>query len=148
MGLLQYFTDDMVFPYEEGEPGTCDHVSERIRKLRLLDGDEGDWAINRDTIRILKENGLEMNFMEDLTTYVSMMLAKGLRIVDFQGFLGRDGHFYVADPLRMAPIGSMVNQHLLQGVFKSSNRPQRENKPHRAAFVDGLKVDLGVIVPD
>ena len=35
-----------------------------MRKLRILNGDEGDWTMNRDTLRILKENGLEEPFMQ------------------------------------------------------------------------------------
>ena len=37
-----------------------------MRKLRILDGDEGDWTMNRDTLRILKENNLEEPFMQVL----------------------------------------------------------------------------------
>lgn len=146
--LVQYFTDDAAFVYEEGEVGTDDYVLEKMRKLRILYGDEGDWVMNRDTIRVLKENKLEKQFMEDLTAYANWLLLKNVRIVDFQGVLGKDGHFYVADPLDIQPIETKVNRHLLEGVFMNSTNPKRENKPRRAAFVDELGIELGVVVPD
>jgi len=146
--LLQYFDRDSCFLFEEGEPGTEDHYLEPMRKLKLLANDEGDWAMNRDTIRIVQENHLESAFMQDLTAIVKLMLDKGVRIVDFQGVLGKDGHFYVADPLRLEQITGKVNRYLLEGVYMSSTSPQRENKPRKAAFVDALGIDLGVVVPD
>jgi len=146
--LLQYFNEESCFLYEEGEPGTEDHVLEPIRKLKLLDGDEGDWVFNRDTIKVLKENKLEHNFMQDLTAVVKLMVDKGVRVTDFQGVLGKDGHFYLADPLELAPIGQKVNKYLLEGLFMNSVSPKRENKPKRAAFVEGLGIELGVTVPD
>merc|ERR1712232_1108395 len=146
--LLQYFSLDMAFVYEEGEPGSEDHFLEPMRKLKILYADEGDWSINRDTIRVLKENGLEKEFMGDLSNIVGMMCAKGKRIVDLQGVLGRDGHFYLADPLCLEDVPHKVNRYLLDGVFMNSENPKRNNKPQRAAFVDGLGVDLGVEVLD
>lgn len=146
--LVEYFSANKAFLYEEGEPGTEDHFLEPMRKLRILAGDEGDWTMNRDTIRVLKENSLEKEFMEDMTAYVKLFRSKGVRIVDFQGILGKDGHFYIADPLRFEPIGAKVNKNLLEGVFMTSRSPARENKPSRAAFVQGLGVELGVTVPD
>jgi hypothetical protein len=145
--LLKYFSDDDCFLYEEGEPGTENHVLEKMRKLKILKNDEGDWTMNRDTIKVIKEHNLEENFMEDLTAIVKFMLDKKLRIVDFQGVLTKDGHFHVADPLRLEPIKEKINKHLLEGVFMSSLTPQRENKPKRHAF-DLLGIDLGVEVPD
>lgn len=146
--LMQYFDEASCFLFEEGEPGTEDHYLEPMRKLKLVANDEGDWAMNRDTIRILKENHLEGAFMQDLTAIVKFMLDKSVRIVDFQGVLGKDGHFYIADPLRLEPMTDKVNKYLLEGVFMSSTQPQRENKPKKAAFVEALGVDLGVSVPD
>ena len=35
-----------------------------MRKLRILNGYEGDWTMNRDTLRILNENGLEEPLMQ------------------------------------------------------------------------------------
>lgn len=142
--LVEYFDEEKAFMYEEGEPGTEGHVVECMRKLRILHGDEGDWTMNRDTVRVLKESGLEKEFMEDLTAYVNLLLTKGVRIIDFQGILGKDGHFYVADPLKLEPIGAKVNKNLLEGVFMSSKRPARKNKTNRTAFVQGLGVDLGM----
>merc|ERR1712107_461939 len=86
--------------------------------------------------------------MGDLTAIVKAMLRYRTRIVDFQGVLGRDGHFYVADPLKLEFIGQNVNRFLLSGVYMSSQDPQRQNKPGRAAFVEGLGVGLGIVVPD
>lgn len=146
--LIQHFSEETAFFYEEGEPGTQDHVKEAMRKLRILSNDEGDWTMNRDTIRVLKEMKLEKEFMEDLTAYVTLMLSKGVRVNDFQGLLGKDGHFYLADPLEIQPIEARVNRHLLEGVFMSSRNPHRENKLYKAAFSDGLGMDLGVEVPD
>ena len=146
--LLQYFSLDDAFVYEEGETGTPDHFIEPMRKLRILDGDEGDWTMNRDTLRILREYSLEEPFMEDLRAYVKLLLEKGLRINDYQGVLGIDGHFYVADPLHLEPVGRKVNRHLLQGVFMTSAHPKRENKASKAAFVEGLGLDLGLAVVD
>lgn len=145
--LMQYFSEDMCFVYEEGEPGTEDHVLEPIRKLKILKNDEGDWTMNRDTIRVLKENNLEEEFMEDLTALVKFMVDKQVRIVDFQGVLGKNGHFYVADPLRLEPL-EKLNRYCLEGVFMSSASPARQNKTWKAAFVDGLGMDLAVDVPD
>lgn len=146
--LIQHFSEETAFFYEEGKPGTEDHVKEPMRKLRILSNDEGDWTMNRDTIRVLKERKLEKEFMEDLTAYVALMLSKGVRVNDFQGLLGKDGHFYLADPLEIQPIEPKVNRHLLEGVFMRSSNPHRENKPYREAFSDTLGMNLGVDVPD
>lgn len=146
--LFQYFSEESVFLYEEGEPGTPDYFLEPMLKLRILHNDEGIWAMNRYTIRVLKENDLGRAFMEDLSAYVKFMLAKGVRIVDFQGLLGKNGHFYVADPLYVGPIEEKVNRKLLEGVFMSSTNPKRENTPNKAAFAEGLGMELGVSVPD
>ena len=64
--------------------------------------------------------------------------------------MGRNGHFYVADPLKLQPVEKKVNRHLLEGVFMTSTNPKRENKPKKAAFADGLGqvLELGVAVPD
>lgn len=146
--LLQYFSEEATFSYEEGEPDTEDYFVEPMLKLKILQEDEGDWLINKHTVRAVKDNDLEHEFMEDITAVVKMLVSKGVRIVDFQGVLGTDGHFYVADPLRLDPIDKKVNRHLLEGVFMSSTNPARENKPKRVAFVDALGVGLGVDVPD
>lgn len=146
--LLQYFDRDSCFLYEEGEPGTEDYFLEPMRKLKLLRNDEGDWTMNRDTIRILKEHNLQKEFMVDLTAIVKLVLHKGVRIVDFQGVLGKDGRFYVADPLKLETIEEKVNRYLLEGVFMASTNPQRVNKPFKEAFVEGLGIDLGLVVPD
>ena len=67
-----------------------------------------------------------------------LLVEKGMRINDYQGVLGRDGHFYVADPLQLQAIGKKVNRHLLEGVYMSSTSPERENRPKKAALADGL----------
>eukprot|EP00443_Scrippsiella_acuminata_P058799 CAMPEP_0115446618 /NCGR_PEP_ID=MMETSP0271-20121206/39542_1 /TAXON_ID=71861 /ORGANISM="Scrippsiella trochoidea, Strain CCMP3099" /LENGTH=273 /DNA_ID=CAMNT_0002872661 /DNA_START=30 /DNA_END=851 /DNA_ORIENTATION=- len=146
--LIEYFDETTAFYYSEGEPGTDGYVQEAMRKLKLVEGDEGDWVINKDTIRVLKENGLERQFMDDLSAYVAMLLAQQKRVVDFQGLLGKDGHFYVSDPLRLESLETKVNRNLLHGVFMTSANPPRENKPRRAAFVEGLGLELGLDVPD
>merc|ERR1719321_2036305 len=104
--------------------------------------------MNRDTIRIVKENNLQNAFMDDLSAYVNMMLSKGVRVNDFQGVLGKDGHFYLADPLEIQPIEAKVNQYLLEGLFMISKNPLRENKAYKAAFVQGLGIDLTADIPD
>eukprot|EP00928_Gymnodinium_smaydae_P021449 TRINITY_DN18367_c0_g1_i1.p1 TRINITY_DN18367_c0_g1~~TRINITY_DN18367_c0_g1_i1.p1 ORF type:complete len:357 (+),score=47.88 TRINITY_DN18367_c0_g1_i1:15-1085(+) len=146
--LMQYFGEETAFVYEEGDPGTEDHVIEPMRKLRVVQDDEGIWSMNRDTIRILKEYHLENAFMEDLAVYVKLMMSKHVRINDFQGFLGKDGHFYVADPLGLEPIRRPVNKNLLDGVFMHSEKPPRKNRPSRQSFVDALGVSLGFDVLD
>jgi len=146
--LVQYFDEDSAFYFVEGDPGADDCVKEAMRKLKLVEGDEGDWVVNKDTIRVLKENDLGREFMADLSAYVAMLLSQRQRVVDFQGVLGKDGHFYVSDPLRLEPIETKVNRNLLHGVFMTSANPPRENKPKRAAFVDGLGLALDLDVPD
>lgn len=146
--LIQHFSDETAFFFEEGEPGTDDYFKEPMRKLKILSNDEGDWTINRDTIRVLKEHGLEEEFMDDISSYVAYMQSTGERINDFQGLLGKDGHFYVADPLKIQPIDTKVNRHLLEGIFMESEKPCRNNKAYKAAFVHGLGVELEVHVPD
>lgn len=145
--LLQYFDKDSCFLFVDGEPGTEDYFVEPMRKLQLVEADGGDWQINHDTIRILQEHHLERVFMQDLTAIVKLMLDTGHRIGDFQGVLGRDGHFYVADPLSPEPIHTKVNRHLMKGIFTSSQHPKRQNKK-LVGFVDALGVELGVSVPD
>jgi len=150
--LVQYLDRETCFFYEEGEPETEDYFAEPMRKLKLLDSDDGDWAMNRDVIQTLNHKCADSstcrsNFMQDLTMIVKAMLETHRRIVDFQGVLGKDGHFYVADPLKLRYVRA-VNRYMLSGVYTYSDHPQRQNKPKKAAFVEGLGMDLGVFVPD
>ena len=130
--LLQYFSLDDAFVYEEGEPGTEDHFIEPMRKLRILENDEGDWTMNRDTIRIVSEHHLEESFLQDLRSYVELILHKAMRINDYQGVLANDGHFYVCDPLHLEKVEKKVNRYLLEGVFRSwaVSRRRFEPRPH------------------
>lgn len=146
--LQFYFTYDMCFPFKLGDPCSEDYYEDSMRKLRICQEDEGIWEFNGDTIRTLNLHGLQKPFMEDLTNYVKL-LSKNLRVVDLQGVLGLDGHFYLADPLDIWSISSAFSRYFLEGVFKHPRNSPR----HYAAysdfgvyFVDGLGVELGILV--
>jgi len=88
--------------------------------------------------------------MEDLTNYVRL-LAKNQRVVDLQGLLGLDGHFYLADPLDIWTITSDISQYFLEGIFKHPrNRTRRYEaySEHGVYFIQGLGMSLGVPVPN
>merc|ERR1711904_390444 len=102
--------------------------------------DEGCWEFNGDTIRVLREQGLQKEFMEDLTNYVKL-LAKGRRVADLQGVLGLDGHFYIADPLDLWATNSEVSQYFLEGVYKHPRHRPRKYRQYEELgvyFVQGL----------
>jgi len=148
--LQFYFNDDMCFLFREGEPGTEDYCEESMRKLKICQEDEGCWEFNGDTIKVLQEHGLQKAFMEDLTNYVRL-LAKNQRVVDLQGLLGLDGHFYLADPLDIWTITSDISQYFLEGIFKHPrNRTRRYEaySEHGVYFIQGLGMSLGVPVPN
>eukprot|EP00930_Biecheleria_cincta_P029205 TRINITY_DN20333_c0_g1_i1.p1 TRINITY_DN20333_c0_g1~~TRINITY_DN20333_c0_g1_i1.p1 ORF type:complete len:304 (-),score=44.58 TRINITY_DN20333_c0_g1_i1:640-1551(-) len=149
--LQCYFDRDMCFLFKQGEPGTDDYYEESMRKLKVCQGDEGVWEFNGDTIRVLNEYGLQSEFMEDLTSYVQFFAQRQCRVVDFQGILGLDGHFYLADPLDVWAVDSEVSTYFLEGLFKhprNAPRVYRDYSTFGVHFCQGLRANLGVSFPD
>jgi len=148
--LQCYFDSDMCFLFRQGEPGTDEYYEDSMRKLKVCQGDEGVWEFNGDTIRVLNEYGLQNEFMEDLTNYVKLLVQKQRRVVDLQGILGLDGHFYMADPLDVWAIDSEVSPYFLEGVFKHPRnvpRVYRDYSTFGVCFCQGLHANLGMSFP-
>lgn len=150
-GYLQYyFSHDMCFPFVCGEPGSEDYYEDSMRKLRICQEDEGLWEFNGDSIQILNRHGLQKEFMEDLSNYVEL-LAKKIRVVDLQGMLGLDGHFYIADPLRLWAINSEFSQYFLEGVFKHPANVAKQYEAYAefgVYFIEGLGLNLEALNVD
>lgn len=149
--LQCYFDRDMCFLFRQGEPGTDDYYEESMRKLKICQGDEGMWEFNGDTIRLLNEYGLQKEFLEDLRNYVKLLVQRRWRVVDLQGILGLDGHFYMADPLDAWAIDAEVSPFFLEGLFKhprNVHRAYREYSQFGVYFCQGLNVGLGAPLRD